>query len=160
MEKRILTFAVAGFISFMISGCIMNTGAKVYDNDEIIAEEYNSYNLYKSSQYIEGNCLTGSAEKLEGMGMVWIFDAPEEVDVNMEGKVTVLSGKAKLVMIAPDDTLTVLREYTGDSKEPHEFTDTFRVEKGRNRIKLIGAKDTRIEYEISIDQGEMKTFGD
>ncbi len=86
MKKGILTLVAAGFISFMISGCIMNTGAKVYDNDEIIAEEYNSYNLYKSSQYIEGNCLTGSAEKLEGMGMVWIFDAPEEVDVNMEGK--------------------------------------------------------------------------
>ena len=36
---------------------------------------------------------------------------------------------------------------------------TFSVPEGKNRIKLIGGKDTKIEYEISVDKGSIESFG-
>lgn len=159
MKKRIQILAVICSLALLIPGCVMSSGTKVYDNDELIAEDYNSYNLVQSRGWVDGNCLTGSAQTMEGMGKIWEFDAPKDMDVKIESRIKVVSGKAKLVLIDPDDALTVLREYAADPEKEQEFSDTFRVKKGNNRIKLVAGKDTQIEYEISIDQGEMSSFG-
>lgn len=159
MRKRIQIFAVICSIALLIPGCAMNSGKKVYDNEELIAADYNSYNLVQSKGFVDGNCLTGSALTMEGMGKIWEFDAPRDMDVKIESRIKVVSGKAKLVLIYPDDTLSVLKEYEADSEKAQEFSDTFQVKKGKNRIKLVAGKDTQIEYEISIDQGKMSSFG-
>ena len=92
------------------------------------------------------------------MGEIWEFDAPKDLDVKIESQITVSSGKAKLVLIDPDDTVTILKEYTADSKAEQKYSETFRVKKGHNRMKLVAEKDTQIEFDISVDQGEMNTF--
>ena len=160
MKKKIQLLAVICCTVLLIPGCVVNRGTKIYNSDEMIVKDYNSYNLVMSRQSVSENHLTGSAQTMEGMGEIWEFDAPKDLDVKIESQITVSSGKAKLVLIDPDDTVTILKEYTADSKAEQKYSETFRVKKGHNRMKLVAGKDTQIEFDISVDQGEMNTFGD
>lgn len=144
----------------LAAGCAANTGAKVYDDKEAIAKDYNSYNLVHSKASIDGNTLTGSAELMEGMGTIWEYKAADEEDVSITYSMNVYKGKAKLVLIAPDNTLKTLIECTADSDGWQEGTADVQIREGKNRIKLIGGKGTEIVYEISADKGEIKSFGD
>lgn len=158
MNKKIRILSAVIVIILSATGCIMNNGTRVYDNEDMIVKDYNSYNLVMSKQHVEDNCLTGSAQSLEGMGTIWRFDAAEDTEVNLTYRINVSSGKAKLVLISPDDTITTLAECTPDS-DGEEVTETFQANEGENRIKLIGAKGTEIEYEISADKGKVSSFG-
>ena len=168
MRKKINMLLVIILSVLLVAGCSLNNGARVYDNEKMIVENFNTYNLVKSKQSMSDNhegiqffkYNTGSAEKMEGMGTVWEFMASEDTDVNLTYQITVSAGKAKLVLISPDDSLTILAEFTADVDMGHESTDTFKAMKGKNRIKLVGGKGTKIEYEITADKGDMKAFGD
>lgn len=160
MRKKINMLLVIILSVLLVAGCSLNNGARVYDNEKMIVENFNTYNLVKSKQSMSDNHLTGSAEKMEGMGTVWEFTASEDTDVNLTYQITVSAGKAKLVLISPDDSLTTLAEFIADVDMEHESTDTFKAMKGKNRIKLVGGKGTKIEYEITADKGDMKAFGD
>lgn len=157
MKKQIIILPVLLTVCFLLSGCLLNSASKVYDDDKRIAENYNTYNLVKSVQNIDGDTLSGSADRLEGMGTIWRYKAKEDEEVTLNYKIKVDSGKAKLVYIAPDDKITTLIECTSDSEKQMEIT--FSVPEGKNRIKLIGGKDTKIEYEISVDKGSIESFG-
>ena len=126
------------------SGCSLNNGAKVYNDEKMIVKNYDSYNLIRSRQNVKNNCISGSAERMEGMGTIWKLNADTPTDVNISYKIKVSSGKAKLVLISPDNTVTELAECTPDSASKQKQTDTFHVDAGKNRIKLIGVKGTKI----------------
>lgn len=159
MGMKIKFFLVSILSAFLVSGCSLNNGVRVYDNEKMIAEAFDSYNLVKSKQSMSENYLSGSAEKLEGMGTIWKLNASEETEINLTYRITVSSGKAKLVLICPDDSLTTLAEFTAEPDKEYESTETFQAEKGKNRVKLIGGKGTKIDYEITSDKGNMKSFG-
>lgn len=160
MKQKRTILLLLSTVLLLLSGCIMNTGALIYDNDNMIMRDYNTYDLEKSKQTVVDNCLTGSAELLEGMGGIWELDAKETTDVTITCKIKVSSGKVKLVLIAPDNTLTTLMEYKADSTGNEEASKSFQVEKGKNRIKIVGAKETAAEYKISADKGKMITFNE
>ncbi|MDD2981324.1 MAG: hypothetical protein PHN80_15330 [Hespellia sp.] len=158
MRKIIKILSMVAVLLAATSGCSLNTGAKVYDNEKMIVKNYDSYNLIRSKQNVKNNCISGSAECMEGMGTIWKMDADTPTDVNISYKIKVSSGKAKLVLISPDNTVTELAECTPESDSEQKKSDTFHVDEGKNRIKLIGAKETKIEFEISADKGNMRTF--
>ena len=56
--------AAAGAAAVLISGCALNTGARVYDNERALAGKSNSYNLINYSSSMSDNTVSGSAEKL------------------------------------------------------------------------------------------------
>ena len=97
---------------------------------------------------------------MEGMGTVWRFDAEEETEVTITYMLDVSSGKAKLVLISPDDEVTTLVEYTEETSDGEEHIETFTVSAGENRIKLVAGRGTEIDYQIAADQGKMISFGD
>lgn len=138
----------------------MNNGARVYDDEGLIVKSHDSYNLIRSKQSADGNTLSGSAERLEGMGTIWKYNAPEATEVNIEYGLKVSSGKAKLVLISPDDRITVLTECISDSDAEQSATEALQIEKGKNRIKLIGAKGTEIDFTVSVDKGTVSSFSD
>lgn len=137
----------------------MNTGARVYDSDRAIASSSNSYNLSNYTGGQNGNTVSGTAEKLEGMDTVWRYEADEEKEVTMSWKLNVSSGKAKFVLIDPDGELTTLAECLAGEEGEQSSSGTFEIKKGENRVKLIGAEDTSLEYEFTADEGEVSSFG-
>lgn len=158
MGKRLKLLAIMFAAMVLLTVGFMNTGAKVYDSEEKLVENYDTYSLVNSREFVKDNILSGSAGKMEGMGTIWKYNAEESTDVEITYRIKIFSGKAKLVLISPDDTLTTLAECTEDSDAKQKMTKTFHAEKGKNRIKLVGAKGTKLEYEISIDEGRIRSF--
>ena len=161
MNNRSLKgFSAAVMVSLLTTGCVMNSGDRVYDSEKELAGNYSSYNLTQSASSVSDNSLTGSALKMEGMGTVWRFDAEEETEVTITYMLDVSCGKAKLVLISPDDEVTTLVEYTEETSDGKEHTESFTVPAGENRIKLVAGRGTEIDYQIAADQGKMNSFGD
>ena len=94
------------------------------------------------------------------MDTIWEFDADETEEVNISYSLTVTAGRAKLVYVSPDRTVTTLVECIADGKNEQSASETIEVEEGENRIRLVGAEGTSLEYEFTADAGEVKTFGD
>lgn len=159
MKKKIQLLTLLWTILLLSSGCAANTGARVYNNEELIKEDYNTFNLINSSQSIEENRLSGSADVMEGMGTIWKFETKEAVQVTITYEIHVSSGKAKLVLISPKGTLTAIDEFTPESDNQQETTALIQAAEGENRIKLIGGKNTKISFEFSADKGNIKSFG-
>ena len=110
MKRMWKIMTAAGLSVVLLSGCVMNTGARVYDNERALAGDSNSYNLTNYSGSQSDQTVSGSAEKLEGMDTIWEFDTDEEKEVNISYSLTVTAGKAKLIYVSPDRTVTTLAE--------------------------------------------------
>ena len=99
MKRMWEIMTAAGLSILLLSGCVMNTGARVYDNEKVLAGDSNSYNLANYSGSQSDQTVSGSAEKLEGMDAIWELDTDEEKEVNISYSLTVTSGKAKLIYV-------------------------------------------------------------
>ena len=149
---RILMVLMAILI---MAGCSMGG---IYDNDKSIQSDTNSFSLSMESQKKTGQVLTGTGS-MSGMDTIWVYKAEEDIELVMDCLLEVTAGKAKLVHIAPDDTLTVLTEVTQDDTETEPLQVTIPVKEGKNRIKLVAADDTQLYYSITIPEGELHSLG-
>ena len=137
----------------------MNPGERFYDNEKGIAGETNSYNLTNYSGSQDDNTVSGSAEKMEGMDTIWNYTASDDTEVILSWKLSVSSGKAKLVLIDPDGNLSTLVECEASSDGEQEGSGTFEIKQGENRVKLVGAEETALEFEFTADKGDVHTPG-
>lgn len=160
MKKGWKIIIIASLTIMLVSGCALNTGVRVYNNEKALAADYSSYNLINFSSSQSGNTVSGSAEKLEGMDTIWKYDADELTEVNISFSLTVTSGKAKLVYVDPDGTVSTLLECSTGENAGQSESETLKVKEGENRIRLVGAEGTGLEYEFTADKGEVETFGD
>lgn len=112
MVKRIKKAAAALLVPVvLLTGCAVNFGEQVYDNEEMIGADYDRYNADYFSQSSEGNTLSGSAEKLEGMRTIKKFDSSGEGEISLTYDLNVSSGRAKIALcgaFGPDDAKAVI----------------------------------------------------
>lgn len=160
MKRMWKIMTAAGLSVLLLSGCVMNIGARVYDNEGALAGDSNSYNLTNYSGSQSDQTVSGSAEKLEGMDTIWEFDTDEEKEVNISYSLTVTAGKAKLIYVSPDRTVTTLIECIAGEESGQPISEIIKAEAGENRIRLVGAQDTSLEYEFTADMGEVEPFGE
>ncbi len=142
-----------------LTACASNPMADIYDNDSEIASNSNSYNLINCEQRIEEQNYNCSIEKFEGIDTVWSYDATEDVSAELSYFVSVYNGKMKLVLIAPDDSLTTIAGITPETKLEDSKNYTINLKKGKNRIKVVAGKDTKLDIELSIPMGEFEELG-
>lgn len=160
MKKGWKIIIIASLTIMLVSGCALNTGVRVYNNEKALVADYSSYNLINFSSSQSENTVSGSAEKLEGMDTIWKYDADELTEVNISFSLRVTSGKAKLVYVDPDGTVSTLLECSTGENAGQSESETLKVKEGENRIRLVGAEGTGLEYEFTADKGEVETFGD
>lgn len=158
MNKKIL-WVIMILLVLGLSGCRTNPMLAVYNDDSKIASDSNSYNLINDEQSIENQNYEGSIEKFEGMDTIWTYDAMEDITLDMAYQVSVHTGKMKLVLIAPDDTLTTIVEVTPKTTMKNIENTTLELKKGKNRIKVVGGKNTKLDIDISIPEGEFNNLG-
>lgn len=142
-----------------ITACASNPMVDIYDDESKIADHSNSYNLINCEQRIEEQNYKCSIEKFEGMDTVWTYDAAEDVSAELSYFVSVYNGKMKLVLIAPDNSLTTIAEITPETKLEDSLNDTINLKKGKNKIKVVAEKDTKLDIELSIPMGEFEELG-
>lgn len=155
MKKLIMSILI---LVLALTGCSANSMNSLYDNDEEIASENNSFNLNEEEQTINVQQLKGNVE-FEGMDTIWTYEADEDVDIDITYLLKVSNGKAKLVLISPDNNTTLIVESTNESELKDYATNTLQIKKGINRIKLVAGKNTISEFDISIPNGRFEELG-
>ena len=146
------------FIFLLLTGCSSNYMSSLYNNEKEIASDNNSYNLINPEQTIDSQTFSGNAE-FEGMDTIWTYEAADDMDIDMTYLLKLESGKVKLVLISPDDTTTTLIETTEKSHLKDYATSTLHIKKGNNRIKLVAGENTKLDFDISIPDGEFHELG-
>lgn len=141
-----------------LTGCRQNTMASIYNNEEKIAEDSNSFGYDDIQQEVDNNIFSVSYEKLNGMDTFWVYEANEDMDLDITHQLTVSKGKAKLVHILPDKTNEIITEKNKEITTDEE-TSTIFVKKGTNRIKIVAADDANLKMEISIPVGTYEKMG-
>lgn len=141
----------------LLNGCAFQSMAAVYDDEKQIAGSSNSYSLINVKQTTEDGHFTASAEKMEGMDTIWDYEAEEAAELDITYTLNVYSGKLKLVLINADGELSIIAETDAEMQEPVQ--DTFQVESGKNRIKVVAGEDTRFDIDISISAGRFRQLG-
>ena len=104
--------------------------------------------------------MSGSAEKLEGMDAIWELDTDEEKEVNISYSLNsyIREGKAHLCQPGQNSKLhlqNVLRRRKREVCNQRQL----KQKQEKNRIRLVGAEGTSLEYEFTTDIGEVGTFG-
>lgn len=154
--KTILSLIViAASVINIFNGCGYNMG-EIYEMESAIAESNDTFDLEKRSEVIEDNIYEGEY-KLDGYGLIWSYVSEEDKDINVPYHLNVISGKAKLVLITDDNTVTTLVENDSNSAIQDETLEVH-IKKGTNRIKIVGYK-ANINISLNIDDGDFTTIG-
>ena len=93
------------------------------------------------------------------MDTIWTYESDKNIELDITYLLNVKSGKLKLVLITPDGSITNLIEVTKESDVLDYATNTLQIKKGLNRIKIVADKNTSLEFDISIPNGEFKELG-
>ena len=144
-------------VVFLLSGC-SNAMADIYDNESKITSDTNSFNLDGIEQEIEGNSYNATIEKMEGMDTVWTLDTEEETTVDISYDITLYNGKVKVVIVSPDDELTILAECISNQDDSSNTT-SLALTQGEYRIKIVAGEDTKFDISLSISDGSFHELG-
>lgn len=154
-RKRFQILTMVFMAVFLLTGC--RAAAAVYDDDAQIARSGDSYmNFNSTTQSVNGH-YSGSMGRMEGMLTIWSYRAKEDMEVDIAYFLQAAEGKAKLALISPKGEVTTLVEATPESSMEDFAVTTVTLEKGENRIKLVGAEKTKLNYELEIPVGDFRT---
>ena len=154
--KRIAVSLMAA-VTMLCSACASSVDA-VYNSHVKISGPSNTYNLNNDVQTIDDQDYEGVME-FGGMGTVWTYDASAEEEIDISYQLSVSEGDAKLVMISPDGTLTILVENTSQSQQEEIEAVNVKIQKGENRIKLVATDQSKLELLLSAEVGEFHEIG-
>lgn len=158
MNKKIYIIVII-MISMLLIGCSNNYMTSIYDNNEKISSDANSFNLDINEQSIEGQQFKAQIKKIEGMDTIWSYESDEDKILDITYLINVKSGKLKLVLISPDNSVNEIIEQTKKSDMMNTSTNSLDIKKGLNRIKIVGDKHTSVDLDIKITQGDFEKLG-
>lgn len=164
MSKKTVRFIVGVviLICIIIGGIYifnnLNYINRLYEDNNEIAKEINTFNLNNVEQKIEDNNYIGTAE-FEGMDTIWNYEATEDIEIELKYILNAMSGKCKIVLISPDNTVNTIFENVNNSQSNDYSTTTLQLKQGINRIKLVADKDTKIQFDFSIENGTFNELG-
>lgn len=131
----------------------------VYDNPDLIAGKSDgSANKVNYKVSTRDSTTTINCKKMTGMDTIWEYKVYEDKTLQMDYTLNVTSGKAKLVLITSDNTITTLAEQDGREQEPdaaaHSDPETSSTElnlkRGTNRIRIVCGKGTAFSLSFNI----------
>ena len=95
---------------------------------------------------------------MEGMDTIWTMDVEEETTVDIEYDITLYNGKVKVVLVSPDDELTILAECISNQDDSSNTT-SLALTQGEYRIKIVAGEDTKFDISLSISDGSFHELG-
>lgn len=157
-KKRIVLIVMTIMIINLLIGCGNNTMNKIYNDNSKIADESDTFGVDEGEETIELGSYKGKL-KLSGSGTIWRYESSEDFDLQVPYTLSVKSGKAKIVLIVPDNTVVTLIENTDQATIEGTTTLTVPIKKGTNRIKVVGYKKSDIDIELHIEKGTFEKIG-
>ncbi len=153
-KKKMLIFISLIILISMLIGC-NNTMDNIYNDNSKIVKEGDTFGLDETHEVAQNGIYKGIV-KLSGTGTIWTYKSDKNLNLKVPYTFSVKSGKAKIVLISPNNKVTVLVENTGKNTEGEVKKLTIPIKKGNNRMKLVGYKKANITLEIHIDKGEFQ----
>lgn len=146
-------------LSMLLTGCSGKSATTIYSDNDKISSSSNSFNLDIENQAIDGEQISGSINKMEGMDTIWTYESDEDKELDITYLLNVGTGKFKLVLISPDNSITNIIERTNESEINDYATNKIQIKQGFNRIKIVAGKKSSGEFDIKIPYGEFKELG-
>lgn len=151
-KKRIVLLTTTIMMISLCLGCGNNTMNKIYNDNSKIANVSDTFGLDESTETIKSGIYKGKL-KLSGCGTIWTYQSSTDFDLKIPYTLSVNSGKAKIVLISPDNTVVNLVENTDEATIKGVTSLTAPIKKGNNRIKVVGYEKSDIDIELHIDKG-------
>lgn len=132
MYKIFIVLSLSLFL-LGVGGCNVSDYQKsIYSDNSKIAKEADSYTFNNRIGSTNKNETNIEFSAFTGMETIWIIEVKEEgsVSVNYESKIE--NGDFKTVLISPNGVLTNIFEQSKSG------TSTLNLQKGKNRIKIVG----------------------
>ena len=125
---------------------------KVYADDSKIISQSDTYGIDVNELEADGDKYSGRI-KISGSYSIWKYECDEDTDINISYLFSVASGKAKLVLITPDNTIHVIASGGQKIENDDKKQTTLSLKKGTNRLKLVGKNKADIKLELDISEG-------
>ena len=139
VARRICVFTYVLFLSVALTGCVFNN----YNNDPSIATSENGSCINWRGSFENGNKVyTVQVGELTGVRQLAVAAVDEPCDTEINFSVNVKNGKAKLVLVDPNLSVTVLKEVTSQGESAYNDNISVRCLKGRNLLKVVGENYT------------------
>lgn len=155
--KKIIALFLLCFIVISISGCKGEVDRNsIYDDDAEIAKSDDSHKSDLSVYSPNDNELSVFARAFTGAKTLWRYTAKNDGEITISYSLSVSeSGKAKLVLITPDNEVIILSENIDNTETDEMQSQTVSLNKGNNRIKIVGYDDPVINLVLGVDVGEL-----
>lgn len=148
---RRIAFFILCTVLLVFSGCDKSGYNANYSNNDWLARDEDSYVKVQSAGLWVDNEYNLTAT-LTGTDTVWSYSAKEDHAITLTYSLSVTTGgSAKLVWIAPDNTVMTLVENL-DQSGGNLQAQTIICKKGRNRIKIVGQNDPKLELYLMVDE--------
>lgn len=158
MNKKKNKFIIM-FLAMLLTGCSLKNVSSIYNDNDKISGNYNTFNIDIEEQRIDGEKFVGIINKIEGMDTIWTYESEEDRNLDMTYLLNVETGKVKLVLISPDNSITNIIERTNESEITNYATSTIQIKKGLNRIKIVAGKKSSGEFDIKMPYGKFMELG-
>lgn len=112
-----------------------------YDNNNTLTKENDYWALFSSGPNVKenGKSLEYKAKTLKGNFLVAQADIKQECEYNFSLDISVDAGKAKLILVKPDNTIELLKEVFAGSENKFNGNISFYCNIGFNKIKFVGS---------------------
>ena len=171
MKKKlpIIIFVIIILYAVIFAVVLLGTmylPSSVYDNPNLIIQNFNSANKINYRKSTQDGITTINCGKMTGMDTIWNYKVDEDVTLQMYYTFQVTKGKAKLILINPDNTIIPLVEQGGDDASeqavsttdssgmtaPEERTVALNLKKGESRLKIVCEKGTAFSLSFNIPE--------
>lgn len=154
MGKKRYGILLVALCMAVLSGC--GNPASVYNNEEELASDVDSYHIVSGVRNQLDNGAEGSFGKMEGMVTARKFAAEEDTAARMEYEFSLTRGKAKLILVTPDGAVTTLVELEEDDSGEVKESGVLELalKKGENKIRAVGGKDASYSYTFTVEKAE------
>ena len=152
--KKVLTVLILCLFVISLSGC--GDLNEKYDDNEALVKSGDSNSTRGASSTKIGNRLSVLRTTMTGSRTLWRYSTNNDIDVTFSYSLSVTDGgKAKLVLITPDDEVIILAENTDNTTYNEMHSQTVSLRKGTNRIKIVGYDAPQFDLVLSVDVGNL-----
>lgn len=132
------------------SGCTLDTGkADIYDNNEKIAKDGDSYSYVGRNESGSKNEITVKYGKFSGSDTIWNIESEGQSEITIKYDSKVESGDFKGVLISPEKKVEDILVGTETGER------TIKLTEGKYRFKFVGNKAKgKIEISIKTEEDE------
>ena len=170
MKKKlpIIIFGIIILYAVIFAVVLLETmylPSSVYENPNLIIQDFNSANKINYRKSTQDGITTINCSKMTGMDTIWTYNTDEDATLQMYYTFQVTKGRAKLILINPDDTTITLVEQGGDTSgqtvgtnddsdmtAAEEHMIVLDLKKGESRIKIVCEKGTAFSLSFKIPE--------